>query len=210
MNSQSKVEYKNQWRSLYFPLGSHFLSIEDVKYIESTLKKFPLEDITIGDAGEINNCSVGRLVEDLPSQKPKRLNIELAAPILGLYESQDAQKFFREFLLEPSPQYIRRSQFNLLGNGSFVGKHLDIDSNPKYQIAAVLQVGEEFEGGEFVVYENGNDPTSEKQVIKPEYGSITISFCKYYHEVQAVNSGTRTSLVCFISNDNDINTRKSQ
>ena len=210
MSSQHKVENKNQWKSLYFPLGSHFLSIEDVKYIESTLKKFPLESITIGDAGEINNCSVGRLVEDLPSQKPQRLNVKLATPILDLYESQHAQEFFRKFLLAPSPQYIRRSQFNLLGIGSFVGKHLDIDSNPKYQIAAVLQVGEKFNGGEFVVYKDGNDPTSEKQVIKPDYGSITISFCKYYHEVQPVFSGTRTSLVCFISNDNAINTRKPQ
>ena len=53
--------------SEYFPLGSHFLNEDEVKRIERYLLEFPLEDITIGDAGEINNCQVGRLMEDQPT-----------------------------------------------------------------------------------------------------------------------------------------------
>ena len=49
----------HDFKSIYLPLGKHFLD-KKVDFIEQTLKKFPLEDITIGDAGEINNCQVGR------------------------------------------------------------------------------------------------------------------------------------------------------
>ena len=59
------------FKSIYLPLGEHFLSNYEVDFIEESLKKFPLEDITIGDAGEINNCQVGRLMEDQPETNPK-------------------------------------------------------------------------------------------------------------------------------------------
>ena len=139
------------WKSLYFPLGEHFLDLDDVKFVEDQLKKFPLETITVGDAGEINNCQVGRLMEDQPGEVPKLLNAELSRPVLDLYSSARAYDFFQEFLNTGADQFIRRSQFNLLGNGSFVGRHLDVDSNPDYQIAAVLQLGL-FSGGDFIVY----------------------------------------------------------
>ena len=38
--------------SEYFPLGSHFLNEDEVKLIEKYLLRFPLENITVGDAGE--------------------------------------------------------------------------------------------------------------------------------------------------------------
>lgn len=195
-------------KSLYFKLGSHFLDLEDLVFVEEQLKKFPLESITIGDAGEINNCQVGRLMEDQPQSVPKILNNSLSKPILDLYSTARANSFFAPFLHHPSPQFIRRSQFNLLGSGSYVGRHLDIDSNPDYQVAAVLQLGSSFRGGEFVVYPSSSDSFSEPQSISPEYGSLTISFCSSEHEVKPVLSGTRTSLVMFISNDSSINQRK--
>jgi len=70
------------WKSIYFSLGEHFLDIQEVKKIDTLLKRFPLEYITVGDAGEINNCQVGRLVEDKPNQLPKRLNVELSNGII--------------------------------------------------------------------------------------------------------------------------------
>ena len=134
-------------KSLYFKLGSHFLDLEELIFVEEQLKKFPLESITIGDAGEINNCQVGRLMEDQPQSVPKILNNSLSKPILDLYSTARAKSFFAPFLHHPRPQFIRRSQFNLLGSGSYVGRHLDIDSNPDYQVAAVLQLGSSFRGG---------------------------------------------------------------
>ena len=186
--------------SIYLPLGEHFLTKSEVDLIEKTLKKFPLEDITIGDAGEVNNCKVGRLMEDQPESLPKVLNDELSLPILRLFQGEKAKQFFSKFLGSDLPQIIRRSQFNLLGKGSFVGRHLDIDSNPNYQIAAVLQLGSKFSGGEFIVYPSKSAKIEDAQIIQPEYGSITISFCKLEHEVGIVKKGVRTSFVNFISN----------
>ena len=195
-------------KSIYYELGNHFISRQEVEFIESKLVHFPLESITVGDAGEINNCQVGRLMEDQPQCSPRIMNNHLSESILSLYQSQIAKEFFASFLTKPNPQYIRRSQFNLLSSGSYVGRHLDIDSNPDYQIAAVLQLGSQFEGGDFVVYYNDIDGTEKTQIISPAYGSLTISFCCSEHEVKTVSSGTRTSLVMFIGNDNSPNKRK--
>lgn len=198
----------NDFKSVYLPLGEHFLNKKEVDLIEKTLRKFPLESITIGDAGEINNCKVGRLMEDKPESLPQILNTTLSKPILELFQTSKAFRFFSKYLGSDAPQTIRRSQFNLLGKGSFVGRHLDIDSNPDYQIASVLQLGSVFTGGEFIVYPSLNSKLEDAQVIEPEYGSITISFCKLEHEVAVVKSGTRTSFVNFISNYKGRNKRK--
>lgn len=194
--------------SLYFPIGEHFLTKEEVSYIEKRLKVFPLEDITIGDAGEINNCKVGRLMEDQPQSMPKKLNKELSEPILKLFQTTKAREFFAKFLKNDKEQIIRRSQFNLLGEKSFVGRHLDIDSNPEYQIAAVLQLGSKFTGGEFVVYPSKESSENNAQIIEPKYASLTISYCNFEHEVKEVTSGVRTSFVNFISNYKGVNKRK--
>ena len=194
--------------SLYFPLGKHFLDLETVKFIEENLKKFPLEDITIGDAGEVNNCQVGRLVEDHPESYPRQVNNEYSDELLEIFRSDKAKNFFERFLPKKGDQTIRRCQFNLLKKGSYVGRHLDTDSNPDYEIACVLQLGNSFEGGEFIVYPNKKSDDSNAQIISPEYGSITISMCKVEHAVKEVKKGTRTSLVTFISKDSGKNKRK--
>ncbi len=193
--------------SEYFPLGSHFLDADEVKLIERYLLEFPLEDITIGDAGELNNCQVGRLMEDQPEEFPKQLNKNLSTPVLNLFRKKKAQEFFRPYLKSEGKQTIRRCQFNLLKEGCFVGRHLDTDSNPDYEIACVLQLGSKFKGGEFTVFPNRDSKEEDCQVIKPEYGSITISKCKVEHAVNKVIEGTRTSLVAFISNFSDRNKR---
>ena len=192
----------------YFPIGSHFLSTNEVKRIENYLLEFPLEDITIGDAGEINNCQVGRLMEDQPEEFPKQLNNKLSTPILNLFRKKEAKEFFGPYLKPGGKQTIRRCQFNLLKEGCFVGRHLDTDSNPDYEIACVLQLGSKFKGGEFTVFPHMDSCEEDCQVIAPEYGSITISKCIVEHAVNKVIEGTRTSLVVFISNYSDRNKRK--
>ena len=139
-------------------------------------------------------------MEDHPESYPEIRNENLSKEILNLYQTEKAKKFFSKYLDSDSPQIIRRSQFNLLGKGSFVGRHLDTDSNPDYQIAAVLQLGSSFTGGEFVVYPTRNSKIDDAQILTPEYGSLTISFCCVEHEVQQVKSGIRTSFINFISN----------
>ena len=99
-------------QSIYLRLGEHFLTNDEVEFIDENLKKFPLENITIGDAGEINNCKVGRLMEDQPEAFPKMLNDSLSKPILNLYQTSKAKKFFSQYLDSELPQIIRRSQLN--------------------------------------------------------------------------------------------------
>ena len=195
--------------SLYYGQGKHYLSINDFIKIEENLKKFPLEEVTIGDAGEPNKCLVGRLVEDKPGTKPKLLNTNLSKEVLSIIFSDKAKNFIRKEIKDfrnAKNLYVRRAQFNLLSQGSFVGQHLDIDSNPNYRIAVVFQLGSFFEGGEFDVYKSMGD-NEPYQSIKPEFGSICISDSRVPHAVAKVKSGTRKSLVMFVSNENNENPR---
>lgn len=193
--------------AVYYPLGSHFLTKNEVNLIEKRLKDFPLENISYGDAGELNRCFVGRLVEDLPNTLPKILNPKLSPSILNFFKTTVAKEFFSDFLDKSYEQTIRRCQFNLLEKDSFIGRHLDTDSNPDYQIACVLQLGRNYSGGEFLVYPDKNSNENEAQKIKAEYGSLTISYCDIEHEVRPVLCGIRTSLVAFISTYDGINKR---
>ena len=115
--------------SLYYGQGKHYLSINDFIKIEENLKKFPLEEVTIGDAGEPNKCLVGRLVEDKPGTKPKLLNTNLSKEVLSIIFSEKAKNFIRKEIKDfrnAKNLYVRRAQFNLLSEGSFVGQHLDV------------------------------------------------------------------------------------
>ena len=88
-------------------------------------------------------------------------------------------------------------QYNILNAGCFVGLHLDTDSNPDYMVAVVIQFGDDFKGGDYVVYGGGKPP----RVYKPTRNSIIIIDCKYEHEVTKVTSGSRKSLVFFLKRE---------
>ena len=97
------------WQSSYYPLGSHFISEESLTSIESHLQRLPLESITVGDAGEINNCQVGRLVEDIPGKLPTILNSPFSDSVLSNFTCNKAVEFFEQFVLS-SDQIVRRCQ----------------------------------------------------------------------------------------------------
>ena len=111
---------------------------------------------------------------------------------------------FFKLLLGTEDLYIRRVQVNTMEIDCFVGYHLDVDSNPEYEFSVILQLGKEYSGGEFVVYD-GDQPA---QIYKPWYRSITISNCQYPHEVKKVTKGKRVSLVYFISRNGGDNRRR--
>ena len=80
----------------------------------------------------------------------------------------------------------------------------DVDSNPDYIAACVIQLGDKFKGGLYRVYQK------DKTFIdySPKFGSIIISDCTYPHEVTKVINGRRKSLVFFISKNFGLNRRK--
>ena len=98
-------------------------------------------------------------------------------------------------------------QFNEISKNCFVGYHLDVDSNPEYVAACVIQLGSNFKGGLYRVYKNKK--TKNFYDYEPSKGSLIISNCLYPHEVTKVKSGKRRSLVFFVSFTKGINKRTS-
>ena len=91
----------------------------------------------------------------------------------------------------------------------FVGYHLDIDSNPDYLAAVVIQFASDFTGGDYIVYKNGENKEKKNIRYSPKFQTMSISNCEYPHEVSRIERGTRISLVFFLCSHYGKNTRAS-
>lgn len=160
----------------------------------------PYETVTVGDADEPNQVEVGRFMTDV--EVPRRVNPDVSERVLKIIGDPKRMEQLSK-LLGYERVYLRRAQVNHMHRGSFVGLHLDTDSNPDYEIAVVLQLGRSFEGGEFVIQLPQGGETS----ITPRYRSTIISCCSYPHEVRTVTGGIRTSLVYFVASHDGPNRR---
>jgi predicted 2-oxoglutarate/Fe(II)-dependent dioxygenase YbiX len=165
------------------------------------LYRLPKEHIELGDANEPNNVFVGRVIEDLPGKSPKILNEEISNEIVRIILDNKRMNFFTELL--GGKKFVRRGQFNVMKESSFIGKHLDTDSNPNYDVAVVLQVGEDYSGGEFVLYPDDGSTIN----LKTKRHSLTVSKCSIRHEVKTVTSGLRATFVYFLADDLDPNNK---
>lgn len=163
----------------------------------------PFETVHIGDAGEPNLVKVGRLMTDV--DRPRLVNDKLSKPMLDILCSPDRMDYFSQ-LAGGDELFIRRAQINKMHAGSFIGRHVDQDSNPDYGISIVLQFGQSFTGGDFVIHL----PDGKRTAVSPSYRSVTITRCDYAHEVQTVLTGTRTSLVYFVSHNSGENRRQTK
>jgi hypothetical protein len=173
---------------------SGFFNDEEWAALETfaLLSGLPYETVHVGDAGEPNKVEVGRLMTDV--EQPLVVNESISKKMLEIICAPSRLKFM-ENLLGMSPLYIRRAQINNMHTGSFIGQHVDQDSNPDYEASIVLQFGRAFDGGEFVIHL----PDGRKNVIVPAFRSVTITRCDFAHEVRPVLAGIRTSLVYFVS-----------
>jgi hypothetical protein len=162
--------------------------------MEQLCRALPEEVITLGDAGEPNNLYVGRFMVDRAGDLPALVNRPHSDCLLALLDNPAASSFFEEAL--GAPHVIRRCQVNRMVDGSFIGRHLDVDSNPDYVVSVVVQLGRSFEGGEFVVYPH---ESAQPVWFKPGYGTVIIARCDKPHEVKKVTSEERSSLVYFYS-----------
>ena len=199
-------EFKSKYEkfgTVYIDLQENLFSNIEIKELKQICFDVPKEHITIGDAGEMNYLEVGRFVID--KKNPEIVNEKFSLPLLKII-TQDKVKDALSYILSCKKDDLnfRRVQFNEIGRDCFVGKHLDTDSNPDYLAACVIQLGNNFEGGKYRVYQK-NDAFID---YTPEYGSLLISDCTYPHEVTKVNSGLRGSLVFFISPYKGENKRK--
>ena len=181
------------------------LTEDTFKDLKILCEKVDKELIHIGDAGEKNNLLVGRFMTDI--KKPVLVKNKYSKKMLAILKSKKIQMFIKNILTTKKKLHIRRVQFNQISKNNFVGYHLDIDSNPDYIAACVIQLGSGFKGGIYRVYQKNN----KKKFLdyKPTKGSLIISNCLYPHEVTKVLKGKRGSLVFFVSYNNGKNKRKN-
>ena len=200
LHSLNKIKFQlNRYGIGMLSHKESFITLEDFIKIENTLMKIPREFIQIGDAGEKNSVDVARLITDV--KKPKIVNQKYSKPVIEILKKRYL-KFFKK-ILSKKKLFIRRAQVNFMKKNSFVGYHFDIDSNPDYLYAVILQLGCNFEGGEYVVYKKRS-----RKIIKPKYKSLIISDCKNPHSVWKVKSGERISFVFFLSDHFKLNRRE--
>ena len=180
-------------------------SKEDIDKLNEYCEKVDKEFVKIGDAGESNHLSVGRFMHD--KEKPELANNPYASKVLEILSKQQVKKFIKGVINSDKEIFIRRAQYNEITKNCFVGYHLDVDSNPDYIAACVIQLGTKYEGGLYRVYNKERKDVFND--FKSSFGSLIISNCHYPHEVTKVEDGKRKSLVFFVSYHNGLNKRYS-
>jgi hypothetical protein len=180
-----------------------FSVFEEVELCElnALCRKLPEEVVTLGDAGELNSLYVGRFMLDIAGERPTLVNRPHSDHLLQILNGKKVSGLFKSILGQS--HYIRRCQVNRMLEGAFIGRHLDIDSNPDYVISVVVQLSRYFRGGEFMVYHDDERVIS----VASGYGTVTISCCDKPHEVMKVTAHERLSLVYFYGNSPDENRR---
>mgnify|MGYP001185595467 CR=1 FL=1 len=188
-----------------FKSSNNPLSVNDFNNLKNYCHKVEKEFITIGDAGEKNHLLVGRFMTD--KKKPEIVKNKYSKKIISILKKKKITDFIKKIIRTKRRVYLRRIQFNQIEKNCFVGYHLDVDSNPDYQVACVIQLGSKFTGGIYRVYQKNNK--RKYYDYPPTEGSLIVSNCLYPHEVTTVKSGKRGSLVFFISFNKGLNKRNT-
>lgn len=185
--------------------GENLFSASEWRRLDqlTSRESVPYERITIGDADERNCVEVGRFMTDI--QEPVQVNRQASDELLSIVGSPKMMRFYEE-VLGIEGLCIRRCQVNVCAEGSFVGTHLDTDSNPDYLSPVVLQFSGDYAGGDYVVHHSELGP----QRYRLERNAMLISRCDIPHEVTPVTHGVRKSLVFFLSRHAGKNRRWAQ
>ena len=205
-NYSSLVKNYEKKGTIMVPFSSSQNPISELDF--SKLKNYcsnvEKEFIEIGDAGEKNHLLVGRFITDI--KKPKIVKNKYSKKVISILKKKKLVNFIKKILKTQKNINLRRVQFNEIRKNCFVGYHLDIDSNPDYIAACVIQLGSRFKGGIYRVYQK---KCKKFYDYAPSKGSLIIRNCLYPHEVTKVKSGKRGSLVFFVSYKKGLNKRNS-
>jgi hypothetical protein len=170
-------------------------SSDELSMLDSLQANIPEEKVQKGDADDDHNIFVKRIRVDHPGCNPTTVNGQASEQIIEILEQRERTCAVRKIFGVRSDFTIRRCQMHRMVPGSFVGVHLDAESDPDFEYSVIIQLGKDFDGGEFVVYPNER----ETQIFKPTYGTVLITTCKFRHEVKTVRTRERRSLVYFYS-----------
>jgi hypothetical protein len=170
---------------------------KEIEVLKKLALKLPREHISIGDTGDLQNLFVARVMTDV--KEPTVVNQELSNHILRIIESDKVTRFVEKQTGYDGKLKVRRSGFNYMPEGSTVGLHDDIRTNPNYLFFVSLPICTDYNGGAFYTF---HKETKEK-LIYPKQDKLCISSCSIKHGVEKVLSGTRAALVWFYA---DVNT----
>lgn len=175
------------------PPDANLLNPEQWSELERLLSKDALkhERVTCGDAGDSHDVEVGRLVIDTP--KITVVNEAIATPVLRIAQNSGLLSHCSNVLGFQSLD-VCDCRSHIMNRGNFVGRHTDLESNPAIRGFVVLQIGQQYEGGDFLVHHPENPSR-----LHLEYRSILIGDPKIPHEVSEVENGHRHSFVMFLS-----------
>jgi hypothetical protein len=183
----------------------------ELEQLDLILTHIPEERVSNGDSDDEHDVYVRRIATDRAGEPPVLVNRPFSDHILEVLSARNRTAALTRLFESPdagaqdseSPYCIRRCQMHRMVEGSFVGVHLDAESNPDNEFSVILQLGSNFKGGEFVVYPDGQS----EEVFTPEHGTVLITTCRYRHEVKPVLANERRSLVYFYSTHDGENRR---
>ena len=194
MNPQAAIDKRDllEKQGTVTVAASQFLTENELKTIEEQIGRFTFWRAK-GDANEPCDLLVSELLMDKAGEMPRRVQEDVSGPTLEILLQEKVTRFFAALL--GGERHIRRVQFNKMVEGSFLGRHCDLESNPDYDAAVVVHFGSRYAGGEFVSYRRGHPPVR----VRGAYLEATITKCALPHEVLAVTGGERTGLTFFLS-----------
>jgi predicted 2-oxoglutarate/Fe(II)-dependent dioxygenase YbiX len=88
---------------------------------------------------------------------------------------------------------ILRMQLNIMREGGFVDRHIDYDRDPAYVSSVMIQVGSEYSGGNFIIY----NEDGKSKVIHRTNRSIMVMSSLSPHKVEHIQKGFRYTVCLF-------------
>lgn len=88
---------------------------------------------------------------------------------------------------------ILRMQLNIMGEGSFVQRHVDYDSDHSFCCSLLIRTASQYTGGDFIIY----DVEGCAHQIRQANRSILMMSSHSPHEVEIISSGTRYTICLF-------------
>jgi hypothetical protein len=168
------------------------LSVDEWDSLRKLIEHADFDHVVGGDANEMHSVHVARFVNDV--DRPRSLS-PLTDDIKQIVMSEKMREFYSGFT-GTSELCLRRCQANRLEQGDYIGIHKDQDSNPHYIATVVFHFDTDYEGGDFVTYDNGGESRHHPQPF-----SLLVNNCEVPHEVTPVCTGKRLTLACFLSQE---------
>jgi len=146
--------------------------------------------VNVGDMGETHALEVGRIKEDVP--EPRHLSdasVEFEHELLS-----PAMQGFYARVLPRAPVTLQRLQLNVIRTGGFIGSHIDLDSDPRRQVALVFHLPCQYTGGALYTH----DAHRGRHCLTPPPDTVVLSRGDILHGVEPVLSGERRTLAAFL------------